>query len=70
LVTAKFNDARLLRALFLLFRNRLPRFLPFFGSRNIDGALCCDFKYEGQAAKTEQEPVSHLRHPNENESDT
>ena len=38
--------------------------------RNINGALRCDFKYEGQTAKTEQDPVSHLRHPNENESDT
>src|ERR1044071_899163 len=61
LLTPKFNDARVLRSLFLLFHDRLPCFLPFFGSRNIDGALRCDFKYQGQTAKTEQDPVPHLR---------
>jgi hypothetical protein len=61
LLTAKFNDARLLRALFLLFHNGLPRFLLFFGPRNIDRSLRCDFQYEDHTAKTEQDPVPHLR---------
>jgi hypothetical protein len=61
LLTAKFNDARLLRALFLFFHNGLPRFLLFFGPRHIDRSLRCDLKCEDHTAKTEQDSVPHLR---------
>src|SRR5206468_2461887 len=65
LLAAKFDDAGLLGAFFLLLHNRPPRLLLVFWSHNIH-ALRCDFKSEGHGAEREEDPVSHV---SENESD-
>src|SRR5207302_2017041 len=66
LSTAKFDDARLLRAFLLHLFNRAPLLLALLRSSDIDCALRCDFKCQGHASKREQESVSHF---SENESD-
>jgi hypothetical protein len=66
LLAAKFDDAGLLGAFFLLFHDRPPRFLSLFWSHNINCALRCDFKSQGQGAEREKDSVSHV---SENESD-
>jgi hypothetical protein len=66
LLTAKFDDAGALCAFFLFFYDCSPRSLLVFWSSDINGALRCDFKCEGQASKREKEPGSHL---SENELD-
>src|SRR5438132_13369298 len=60
LLAAKFDDARLLRALFLLFHDRLPSLLRLFGSCDVH-ALRRDFKCKGHASETEKDPALHLR---------
>ena len=60
LVAAKFDDARPLRAFFLLFHDRLARLLPFFRALHIDCALRRDFRCKGHAAETEKDPISHV----------
>src|SRR5438132_11833969 len=66
LLAAKFDDARLLRALFLLFHDRLSSLLRLFGSCDVH-ALRRDFKCKGHASETEKDPALHL---SETESDT
>src|SRR5204863_9110189 len=65
LLAAKFNDAGLLGALFLLLHDRTPRLLLIFWSHDID-ALRCDFQSQGHGAEQEEDSVSHV---SENESD-
>src|SRR5438105_11710820 len=60
LLAAKFDDAGLLGAFFLLLHNRPPLFLSLFWSHNID-ALRCNFKSQGHGAEREEDPVSHVR---------
>jgi hypothetical protein len=60
LLAAKFDDARLLCALFLLFYDRLPRFLSLFGTLNICCALGYNFKCEGRTSEKEKDPALHL----------
>src|SRR5882757_6281349 len=65
LLAAKFNDAGLLGAFFLLLHDRTPRFLSLFWPHDID-ALRCDLKSQRDGAEQEENPVSHV---SENESD-
>src|SRR6516162_3611478 len=65
LVAAKFDDAGLLRAFFLLLHDRTPRFLSLLRPHNIN-ALCGDLKSQYHGAQREQNPVTHV---SENESD-
>jgi hypothetical protein len=44
LLAAKFDDARVLRAFFLLFYDRSPRLLLVLRPRDINRTLRCDFK--------------------------
>ena len=50
LLAAKFNDAGLLGAFFLLFHNRSPRLLLIFWPHNID-ALRCDMGCRNDCAE-------------------
>src|SRR5438132_12964998 len=59
-LAAKFDDAGLLGAFFLLLHDRPPLFLSLFWSHNID-ALRCNFKSQGHGAEREEDPVSHVR---------
>src|SRR5512132_4566498 len=65
LLAAKFDDAGLPRAFFLLLHDRTPRFLSLFWPHDID-ALRSDSKTQSHAAQHTQNPVSHVR---QNESD-
>src|SRR5438552_1862669 len=65
LLAAKFNDAGLLGAFFLLLHDRTPRLLSLFWPHHID-ALRCDLKSQCHGAEQEENPVSHV---SENESD-
>src|SRR5262249_55628521 len=65
LVAAKFDDAGLLRAFFLLLHDRPPRFLSLFWPHDVN-ALRCELKSQGHGAQRKEESVSHV---SENESD-
>ena len=60
MLAVEFDDARLLRPLFLLLRYRLLNFLLLFRTWNIDRALGRNFYCKGHASKTEKDPVAHL----------
>jgi hypothetical protein len=66
LLAAKFDDAGLLGAFFLLLHDRPPRLLLIFWSRHINGTLRRDFEGDGYCAEREEDAVSHV---SENESD-